>query len=85
MSSDSGKGSAGAAPVKPSQLRDRLPKFLKNTSHPGFCILHFIFKLGAFLSYLLLNIFLNNLVLTYIIVIIFLAFDFWVTKNITGR
>lgn len=66
-------------------MRDKLPNFLKETSHPGFCILHFIFKLCSLISYLLLNIFLGNLVLTYIIVIVLVVIDFWVTKNITGR
>ena len=62
-----------------------IPKFLKESAHPGFCVLQFIFKLGALVSYLLLNIFISNLVMTYLMVIIFLVFDFWVTKNLTGR
>ncbi len=36
-------------------------------------------------SYLLLNIFLNNDVLLFIVVILLSCMDFWVVKNITGR
>lgn len=66
-------------------LKERLPGFLKDASNPGICILTFIFKVGALVSYLLLNIFVSNLVLVYIIVICLQAFDFYVVKNITGR
>ncbi|CDW75757.1 duf846 domain containing protein [Stylonychia lemnae] len=66
-------------------LKDRLPKFIKESSHPSICILQFIFKLIAFTSYLLLNIFIGNLILVYIVVIITQAIDFYVSKNITGR
>ena len=51
-------------------MRDRIPNFIKNSSHPGICILQFIFKLAAFISYLLLNLFIDNLVLVYIVVIV---------------
>ena len=61
------------------------PKFLEGTAHPGICVLQFIFKLAAVLVYLFLNLFIKNLVMTYIVVIILQVFDFWVTKNITGR
>jgi len=47
--------------------------------------MHFGFKLGAMISYLLLNLFVGNLVLVYIVVLILTIVDFWVTKNITGR
>ncbi len=58
-----------AARGSSASLKDRLPGFLKDASNPGICILTFIFKLGALVSYLLLNIFISNLVLVYIVVI----------------
>eukprot|EP00347_Sterkiella_histriomuscorum_P004313 403360921 len=70
---------------KPQKFKDRLPQFIRNSSHPIICVLQFIFKLVGFLSYLLLNIFVGNLVLVYIVVIISQAVDFYVSKNITGR
>ena len=33
------------------------PKFLEGASHPGFCILHLIFKVAAIASYVLLGLF----------------------------
>ena len=65
--------------------KKQLPKFLQGSSHPGVCILAFIFKGAAIASYLLLNVFIGNLVMTYITVILLCALDFYVTKNITGR
>ena len=49
------------------------------------CIAHFGFKLAAFITYLILNLMVGNLVLVYIIVLILSILDFWVVKNITGR
>ncbi len=48
-------------------------------------MLHFGFKLIAMISYLLLNLFVGNLILVYIIVLLLCIVDFWVVKNITGR
>ena len=61
------------------------PQFLKDAAHPGMCLAHFIFKALGLLSYMFLNIFLNNTTLTFIVVILFGVFDFWVVKNLTGR
>ena len=41
--------------------------------------------MAAFISYLILNLMVGNLVLVYIIVLILSILDFWVVKNITGR
>ena len=49
------------------------------------CVLHFGIKLLAMISYFLLNLFVNNMVLVYIVVLILVIVDFWVVKNITGR
>ncbi len=62
-----------------------MPKFLKESSHPWYCILHFLFKMLSLVAYLLLNIFIDNLVLCYIVVVILAVIDFWIVKNLTGR
>ena len=49
------------------------------------CVLHFAFKLAAVVSYLLLNLLLGNLIVTYIVVMTLVIADFWVVKNVTGR
>ena len=61
------------------------PEFLKKAAHPGVCIWHILFKTGALVSYFLLNLFIDNYVITFIAVILLSAFDFWVVKNISGR
>jgi hypothetical protein len=48
-------------------------------------MLHMSFKVLAFLSYILLGLFVKGKSLVFILVMIFTAFDFWVVKNITGR
>ena len=61
------------------------PEFLRKATHPGICIWHMLFKVGALVCYFLLNLFIDNYVMTFISVILLSAFDFWVVKNITGR
>ena len=48
-------------------------------------ICHILFKLAALVSYLMLNLFIDDLVFVYITVLLLAVFDFWVVKNITGR
>jgi hypothetical protein len=43
------------------------------------------FKIGAIVSFILLDLFMSSEALTYLIVIILGSADFWVTKNISGR
>ena len=61
------------------------PKFLKESSHPGFCILHLAFKTVALLSYLLMGLVMKDKTFCFILVVSLCAVDFWVTKNLTGR
>ena len=63
----------------------QMPQFLREASQPGMCVLHFAFKLAAVVSYLLLNLLLGNLIVTYIVVMTLVIADFWVVKNVTGR
>ena len=58
---------------------------MKNSSHPSVCLSHYGFKILALLCYLLLNLFIGNKVMVFIVVIILNAVDFWVVKNVTGR
>jgi ABC-type oligopeptide transport system ATPase subunit len=44
-----------------------------------------LFRLGALLTYLLGSIFTDNFTLVFVLTILFLAFDFWTVKNISGR
>ena len=61
------------------------PKFLNRAAHPGFCITHLSFKVLGLLVYILFGLFTSDRTLCFIITVIMASFDFWVTKNLTGR
>jgi len=54
-------------------------------SHPISIFFHLAFKIAAVTSYLLLYFFVNSYVINFVVVVTLLAFDFWTTKNVTGR
>eukprot|EP01096_Ripella_sp_DP13-Kostka_P007651 TRINITY_DN2806_c0_g1_i1.p1 TRINITY_DN2806_c0_g1~~TRINITY_DN2806_c0_g1_i1.p1 ORF type:complete len:253 (+),score=108.42 TRINITY_DN2806_c0_g1_i1:38-760(+) len=56
-----------------------------STLHPIAVFFHCFFKVLAILAYLLLGIFFDDFVTVFILVILLSVFDFWVTKNVTGR
>jgi hypothetical protein len=58
---------------------------IRNSANPGVCIFTIAFKLGALISYILLDLFSDNEALTYLVVILLGSADFWTTKNISGR
>jgi len=62
-----------------------VPEFLKNAKHPITCCFHLLFKGLCLTVYLFGGMLWSNAVLTYIFCILFLAFDFWTVKNVTGR
>jgi len=68
------------------------PKILlQKSSHPLACVLHCLFKFCAFATYIFGGFFLGsshsgtNFIIITVLCILFLAVDFWVVKNITGR
>ena len=81
-------------------IQNTIP-LLRQANHPGVCFFHAIFKLFTILwyviyiyileeisliySYLLLNLIIDSDIMTFIVVILLLSFDFWTVKNITGR
>ena len=58
---------------------------MRDSAQPGVCIMHFAFKVAAMTCYMLMNLFVKNLILTYIVVLILIIMDFWTVKNVTGR
>ncbi len=62
-----------------------ITNFLRHAHHPGIVFFTLLFKVSAIISFLFLNLFLGNEALTFIIVVIFSAFDFWFVKNVSGR
>lgn len=59
--------------------------FLKHASNPCVVLFTLFFKALSITSFLLLNLFLNNEALVFILVVVFSAFDFWFVKNVSGR
>ncbi len=59
--------------------------FLKKANNPGVVFFTLIFKAAAIVSFIFLNMFISNEALTFIIIVIFSAFDFWFVKNVSGR
>ena len=62
-----------------------IPRFLQGAVHPGYCMLHIIFKISALASYILLGLLIDDKTFCFLIVIILSAIDFWLVKNVTGR
>eukprot|EP00743_Colponemidia_sp_Colp-15_P003107 GILK01003358.1.p1 GENE.GILK01003358.1~~GILK01003358.1.p1 ORF type:complete len:193 (-),score=16.77 GILK01003358.1:69-608(-) len=69
--------SPGTVPVQEAPTKN----LLAQSAHPIAAIFHIAFKLGALLTY----IFSSDFVITFVIIILMVAFDFWTVKNITGR
>jgi len=72
------------APPTTNQNID-ITNFLQHANHPFIVFFTIFFKAVAIVSFLFLNIFVNNEALVFIIVVIFSAFDFWFVKNVSGR
>ena len=53
--------------------------------NPVACLFHVGFKGASIFSFMFLNAMLNEEILTFIIVVVLAAFDFWTVKNVTGR
>jgi Eukaryotic protein of unknown function (DUF846) len=62
-----------------------ITNFLQHANHPCVVLFTLLFKAISVVSFLILNIFLNNEALVFILVVIFSAFDFWFVKNVSGR
>ena len=67
------------------QNRSSITNFYRNSSHPFICIFTFIFKIAAFIIYIIISFFTNQKGLVYLSVILLGSVDFWITKNVSGR
>lgn len=58
----------------------------KTSSHPVALFFHLFFRCLAIISYIIIPIFIkDNYVLSFVIIILLMAFDFWTVKNVSGR
>ena len=67
------------------QSRNSITNFYKNASHPIICFFTFIFKIAAFIIYIIISFFTKQKGLIYLSVILLGSVDFWITKNVSGR
>ena len=54
-------------------------------SHPTAVFFHLFFRSAALLIYLFCSWFSSNFVLNFIVIVLFVSFDFWTVKNVSGR
>ena len=81
-SSSGAPSSTAASSYKPSALPTSLQ--FSQSAHPTACLFHILFKGLAFTLYILGSKMMEDIMVT-VLCILFLAADFWVVKNITGR
>ena len=74
-----------AQTITQSKSRSSITNFYRNSSHPIICIFTFIFKIAAFIIYIIISFFTNQKGLVYLSVILLGSVDFWITKNVSGR
>ncbi|TPX35574.1 hypothetical protein SmJEL517_g02144 [Synchytrium microbalum] len=58
---------------------------LQLSSHPTALVFHMLFRTAAILYYTFEWLFSVNFILSFVIIVLLLAFDFWTVKNVTGR
>jgi hypothetical protein len=46
---------------------------------------HVLFKGASIVSFLFLNAFLDQEILSFVVIVLFAAIDFWTVQNVTGR
>lgn len=70
--------------AKSSRLSN-IADYFSTARHPVACMFHCGFKAASIFSFMFLNAMMGEEIITFIIVVLFAAFDFWTVKNITGR
>jgi hypothetical protein len=68
-----------------SRLPEPAPPGIFSCKHKTAAFFTLLFKVSAFLFYVLATLILDSFVITFIVVVLLLAFDFWTVKNISGR
>eukprot|EP00884_Botryococcus_braunii_P007058 jgi/Botrbrau1/16353/Bobra.178_1s0006.1 len=53
--------------------------------HPSVAFFHVAFKISAIVMYILLGFISSSYVVNFVVVVLLLMADFWVTKNVSGR
>jgi len=56
-----------------------------SSKHPIAVFFHLAFKIAAIVLYIVIKLFTDSFILSFIVIVLLLAADFWTTKNVTGR
>jgi hypothetical protein len=67
----------------PNQSQQQQPQ--RKYRHPVPLFFHLFFKVAAIIMYLIGFFVFNNFVISFVIITMLVAFDFWTVKNVTGR
>lgn len=59
--------------------------YISQANHPLICIITILFKLSSLTCFILLSLLVDSTALIYLLVILLASFDFWMTKNVSGR
>ncbi|XP_078450185.1 Golgi apparatus membrane protein TVP23 homolog B-like isoform X1 [Lampetra planeri] len=57
----------------------------RRVGHPLATFFHLFFRVSAIIFYLICEWFIGSFIANFVIIILFLSFDFWTVKNVTGR
>lgn len=71
--------------LQAEQAGEGILGYFATARNPVACMFHVLFKLGAVFSFLFLNAIINEEIISFVIIVLFAAFDFWTVQNITGR
>lgn len=66
-------------------MGDGIMGYFATARNPVACAFHVGFKIASMVCFLFLNAIIGEEIITFVIVVLFAAFDFWTVKNITGR
>jgi hypothetical protein len=62
-----------------------LEGILRRSSHPVALIFHYLFKIMALISFIFLDLLIDDTIVNFIITLLLCCADFWAVQNVTGR
>ncbi|KAI9360810.1 hypothetical protein DFJ73DRAFT_957114 [Zopfochytrium polystomum] len=81
-SASAAAAAGGQAPAAPDAANQNM---FQQSKHPTVLFFHLFFRVAALLVYLFGWIFTSSFILTFVVIVLLLSFDFWTVKNVTGR
>lgn len=66
-------------------MQGGLDALFSTARNPVACMFHVGFKAAGVFAFMFLNAFIGEEIITFVVVVLFAAFDFWTVKNVSGR